>query len=799
MKTGGPEADPLVASCESSSTDVCNSAEEPAASESTLDVEKATPSVKQPEDAYRADIDGLRAVAVVSVVIYHMNEKWLPGGFSGVDIFFVISGYVVMSSLWRSLPLTLDGLAGFYARRLKRLLPAHVTVTVLTSLAMSLLVPPWEQYRSRFYYSGMLALVGWANNYFAFLHVGYFDEGSASLKMNPFTHTWSLGVEEQYYLAIPVFLAIVYASYFKGSSVPAVAYGVTITSSALVSWWLTDHMPNQAFYVMPARLWELMAGALLFHAQSSNQQNSIGDIGGGYIHIILQVAATLFIIVSLLFTPEDHGFPFPAGMLPVVGALLFITAGLVPGSVLNGCIGWQPFAFIGKLSYPIYLLHWPIFVLCKWSCGLDSTLVRLASLMGIMLLALAIYYGVEGPIRHWRPKNPALVFLVAFSAVALAEACVYALSDNMFGDLYMGGVSVAAPSLQRTKDSSTPPLQTCPSKEACGCVGSIPTLHRPSCGQFEPSEGSAALSAMPACLESIIPGVPGWENKDFFESPCHLRDPPEHEALEALSRRCLEPDRGRDGTKGAMFVIGDSHAGMLLDGLVDRFGGNFSVTSLRTSGRWCCGFCSYESFPMQLLSHLDWNAETKEHAKVACEDFAQVVMKSLNGSLRHGDIVIMSNFDEWVEGRDEEDTKGMTRADRQDQIRALSDRTEELHRIVHSKGATLVMVGSPPFLKKKGSECVPTQFEPEKAKECDVNTTASELSHKLLTDAYARLESELNGTLFFDIHKLLCDDALCGATIPGTTVIGYSDEHHVSKSGSGYLAQFLCPALTKVG
>jgi peptidoglycan/LPS O-acetylase OafA/YrhL len=728
-----------------------------------------------------------------------MNEKWLPGGFSGVDMFFVISGYVVMSSLWRSLPLTLDGLVGFYARRLKRLLPAHVTVTVLTVFAMSLLIPPWEQYRSRFYYSGMLALVGWANNYFAFLHVGYFDDGNASLKMNPFTHTWSLGVEEQYYLVIPVFLAIVYASYFQGSTVPAIAYGITITSSALMSWWLTDNMPNQAFYVLPARLWELMAGALLFHAQSSNKRRVTGDIGGGYIHIVLQVAATVLIIASLLFTPEDHGFPFPAGMLPVVGALLFITAGMVPGSLLNGFIGWQPFAFIGKLSYPIYLLHWPVFVLCKWSYGLESNLVRLVSLTGIMILALAIYYGVEGPVRHWRPKNPAVVFVVGFSAVALAEACVYALKDNMFGDLYIGEVSVTSPSLQHAKDSSIPPLQTCPSKEACGCIGSIPTLHRPSCGQFEPSEGSAALSAMPMCLENIIPGNPGWENQAFFTSECHLREPPPHGTLEALSQKCLEPDRGRDGTKGAMFVVGDSHAGMLLDGLGDRFGDNFSITSFRTSGRWCCGFCSYESFPMQLLSHLDWDAETKEHAKETCGDFAKVIMQSLNSSVRRGDIVIVSNFDEWVDGRDEEDTKGMTKADRQDQIRALSERIEELHGIVHSKGAILVMVGSPPVLSNKGSECIPTIFEPQKAKECDVNATASELSHQLLTDAYARLESKLPGTVFFDIHKLLCDDASCGATIPGTNVIGFSDQHHVSEAGSGYLAQFLCPALTNVG
>jgi len=740
-------------------------------------------------DIYRPDIDGLRAVAVISVVIYHMEERWLPGGFTGVDIFFVISGYVVMSSLSRSLPLTLDGLAAFYARRLKRLLPAHVTVTILTGFAMSLLVPPWEEYRSRFFYSGMLALVGWANNYFATLHVGYFDEGSASLKMNPFTHTWSLGVEEQYYMLVPLLLAVTGSRYFHGPTVPAIVYGMSITCSALVSWWLTVHMPYQAFYVMPARFWELMTGALLFHAQSSNHGYSIDEIGGGYIHVTLQVAATVSIIASLVFTPEDHGFPFPAAMLPVVGTLFFITAGLMPGSVLNACIGWQPFVFVGKLSYPMYLLHWPVFVLCKWSCGLESCLVRFASVVGILLVALVIYYVLERPIRSWRPTSP-ICFIVSFLAIALAESCLYALGSNMFGDLYIGKHAlVFGPSEQHAKHSSIPSSQTCPSQEACGCIVNISTFHRSSCGLVKSSEESRLLSVMPACVVSITPGTVGWDNHDFWESDCHVKKPLPKAELEALSQKCLEPDRGRDVIKTAMFVIGDSHAGMLVDGLRDRFGSQMSIHSFRSSGNWCCGFCSKESYPQGHFS-----ADLAQEGMAICEDFAQVVMTSLRSSLRRGDIVIMNNYGHWRDG-----AKGTTRTQLSDQIKALSTRIEELHGIVHSRGANLVIVGPSPVLKKKGSECVGTAFQPQEARECDINATASELSYRSMADSYARLGRKLTGTLFFDAHRLLCDGAVCGARIPGTDVIGFSDAHHVSEAGSGYLAQFLCPALASLG
>ena len=145
---------------------------------------------------YRADVDGLRAVAVVAVLLYHLNNEWLPGGALGVDVFFVISGYVVAGSLLSNpRDSARDYLLAFYARRVRRLAPALLLMVVVASVCIAVLIPASLQ--DEYLYSAQMGLVGLSNNYFATLRASYFDVGPASLELNPFTHTWSLGVEEQ--------------------------------------------------------------------------------------------------------------------------------------------------------------------------------------------------------------------------------------------------------------------------------------------------------------------------------------------------------------------------------------------------------------------------------------------------------------------------------------------------------------------------------------------------------------------------------------------------------------------------
>ena len=155
-----------------------------------------------PHDArYRADIDGLRAVAVLAVVVFHLDKHWLPGGFTGVDIFFVMSGYVVSSSIMtRQASSVSTLLVGFYARRVKRLSPALVVTVMCASCFLTVLLNPHTRGLTDFYYTAQLAIVGVANNKFLIEDSGYFAEGAGALEFNPFTHAWSLGVEEQFYV-----------------------------------------------------------------------------------------------------------------------------------------------------------------------------------------------------------------------------------------------------------------------------------------------------------------------------------------------------------------------------------------------------------------------------------------------------------------------------------------------------------------------------------------------------------------------------------------------------------------------
>jgi len=286
---------------------------------------------------------------------------------------------------------------------------------------------------------------------------------------------------------------------------------------------------------------------------------------------------------------------------------------------------------------------------------------------------------------------------------------------------------------------------------------------------------------IPTCLENITPGALGWEgniqdSKGDFE--CTFMKPPERRKLEREAQTCLEPHRGGDGNKSAMFVFGDSHARMLLVGLRQRFDDYLSVHFLCVSGSWCSAFHS-------LRGHA---------TKVPCDNYDKVVKESLRRLLRPGDIVIFSNFDRHAARHGENHINAS--------LERMVTRIGELHKIVHSQGANLVLVGSPPRIgcgARYLLKCSSGQHGSMPCGTCDVEVTASELDHKPLKDTYTRLASASDSIMFFDIHALLCDNVTCGAMIPGTRVKGHRDAHHLTRAASIYLAQFLCSALGRAG
>ena len=366
---------------------------------------------------YRADIDGLRAVAVIAVVLFHFEPSLLPGGFVGVDIFFVISGFVVTGSLvHKQYDTRATFLLAFYSRRVKRLAPALLVVIALTVLGIATALPPWSPQVDGYYTSASLALVGWANMHFATLPTGYFDEGAAGLHYNPFTHCWSLGVEEQFYLLHPFLILLFYprrvtksaahtpapsaacagrASWPSYSRVAPLLLALCAVASAICSAAMTRHTRTLAFYTLPSRAWQLLAGALLFLVHEERLDASSTSVWSQHVGVgaalSLELLATTLTLTALFLTPDGTSttkgqpassasstvdFPWPWSLLAVGGALCTISSGGLPrrrvvGSLhtplLGRALSHRWLVYIGKLSYPLYLAHWPVLVIFRWT------------------------------------------------------------------------------------------------------------------------------------------------------------------------------------------------------------------------------------------------------------------------------------------------------------------------------------------------------------------------------------------------------------------------------------------------
>jgi len=370
---------------------------------------------------YIPGIDGLRAIAVVSVILYHLNAALLPGGFVGVDIFFVISGFVVTGSLMgMRFDRVRDLLAYFYARRLVRIMPALIVMLIVTIIFSNLFVPKaWLSKSAASVAFG--AFFGVSNVTLGLQTDTYFAPEAA---FNPFIHTWSLGVEEQFYLIFP-FLFFWYSiarlrpQGYPGA-VAAIAL-VSILSLAICAWFMKTE-PRYAFYMIPARFWELGVGMLL--CLTRDRWIPMLD-GMSRITTALFGALSLALILYAFTIHEVDGFPFPFAIPPVLG-----TAGLIMavcawrGSVVSRLLSSRPFVTVGKLSYSLYLWHWPVFVLFRWTIGLETPVTAIVALALVLVLGWASYAFIEKPTRynlHLKTLSRPAVIGLSLAVVALSS------------------------------------------------------------------------------------------------------------------------------------------------------------------------------------------------------------------------------------------------------------------------------------------------------------------------------------------------------------------------------------------
>ncbi len=375
---------------------------------------------------YRKEIDGLRAVAVLPVILFHAGLSAFSGGFVGVDVFFVISGYLITTIILGEREAGTFTLINFYERRARRILPALFFV-ILACLPFAWLWMMPGQFKD--FFQSIAAVAVFSSNILFWLETGYF---APVAELKPLLHTWSLAVEEQYYLLFPLFLM---CTWRLGRRVMVVLLVIIGLLSLGVAHWASSHYPTANFYLLPSRLWELLIGSLvafyLFYKQVPAETGTASVSGREQAASLLGLAMIVYAIFMF-----DHGTPFPglAALLPTLGTALIILFAK-DGTWVNRWLSNRLFVGIGLISYSAYLWHQPLFAFARIRSVPHTSEVLMLSLAGLaLLLAYLSWRYVEKPFRNKARINRQQIF-----AAALACSVAF-LGVGLLGD-YHGGVS----------------------------------------------------------------------------------------------------------------------------------------------------------------------------------------------------------------------------------------------------------------------------------------------------------------------------------------------------------------------
>jgi peptidoglycan/LPS O-acetylase OafA/YrhL len=358
--------------------------------------------------AYRSDIDGLRAIAVLSVIVFHAKLGLFPGGFVGVDVFFVISGYLIASIILREEEKGAFSLARFYERRIRRIFPALLVVILFCAGVGALLLTPNDYLL--FGRSAFAAMSFWSNFYFS-RQGGYF---APAAETQPLLHTWSLGVEEQFYLLAP-FLLLVLSRQLKRWRAPI--FWALFAASLAVSAWGVYREEAWAFFLPHSRAFELMCGVALAMGLVPRAKGRANEA--------MAALGLAMIAFAVLFYSAATPFPGLAALLPAVGAALLIhTSSDASQTLVARALSLSPVVYIGKISYSLYLWHWPLLAFAEYEFGHDlQAWHRALLLIAAIAISVASYHFIEQPARRVGPPvTRNFVFAAGAAALLLTAA-----------------------------------------------------------------------------------------------------------------------------------------------------------------------------------------------------------------------------------------------------------------------------------------------------------------------------------------------------------------------------------------
>ena len=386
--------------------------------------------------SYRPDIDGLRAIAVLAVIAYHFNTAWLPGGFVGVDIFFVISGFVIIRIIMHELAAGTFSLVNFWERRVRRIIPAMFVVLAATTIGSYyfLLFPSDLADYGR----SLMAQSTLISNWWFMGQSSYF---AAPVNTIPLLHTWTLSLEEQFYLLFPLLALLVYRFAKKrfglvmiGIAAASFAYGVFLVNAApeypftipvLPHLWGAATNSSAGFYFIAARFWELLIGGLIAIYALGIRHRWLAELVA-----LCGVAA----IAAGVWMLSDASFPGVAALVPVLGTAAVIVANTSHRTLARSVLSFPILVYIGLISYSLYLWHWPVLVFARYQLIMPATLTakyQVLLLLTIFVLSVVTYHFVENPIRKKRIlAEREHLFLAAFISMTILFAAGFVFAKT---------------------------------------------------------------------------------------------------------------------------------------------------------------------------------------------------------------------------------------------------------------------------------------------------------------------------------------------------------------------------------